>query len=229
MWNVTCDGSIIVENCHRNTAFLERHCHKKAKALIKVLKAFKPIFSLSRDFSKVTLDSDLQRDPEGLHVFDYTQLHKAHIDVGLYIQVVDFRPGSFVVFNGSIFTGGRVLDELDTYPGNAFLVRCLKNDKAEPIDVSKIFEIRIPCSHDVEGKFLEGARERWEMEYIKLDKDELERKRAEWDDHDGEFPGKFRSFDEYLKNSNLKEQINDYIRTYCYPDVELKIPVPGNK
>lgn len=71
IWNVTCDRSVIVENGHRNMGFFRVPAGKKGKELIYALEVIKPVFSLSRDFSKVVLDLDLRQHPEGFHVFDY--------------------------------------------------------------------------------------------------------------------------------------------------------------
>jgi hypothetical protein len=226
IWNVTCDGSIIVENGHRNMGFFERYGGKEVEALINALKAIKPIFSLGNDFSKITLDSDLKQDPDGFHVFDYLQLQEAGIDINIYIQAIDFRLGSFVVFNRKIFTTERLADELDTYPGHQFQIRYLKGQKPAPIEPADTFKVIIPSEDDVKNKLLESARESWNSDYGKCDRQELDEIILQWDDSEGEFPGNFSTFDEYLKNSDLEEQIDNYINIYCYPDLDLKIPFP---
>jgi hypothetical protein len=226
IWNMTCDGSIIVGNGHRNMGFFERYDGKKVKALINALETIKPIFSLNKDLSKIILESDLKQNPKGFHVFDYVQLQEAGIDISIYIQSIDFRLGSFVVFDGNLFTAERIADELDTYPGHPFLIRYLNGQKPAPIEPSETFEVIIPSLDDVKNKLLESARESWDSDYKQCELHELGEMRLQWDDDEGEFPGNFSTFDEYLENSNLEEQINDYINRYCYPDLELKIPSP---
>lgn len=229
IWNVTCDGSVIVENGHRNMGFFERYDVKKVKALINALKKVKPVFSLSRDFSKITLNSDLKQDPDEFHVFDYLQLQEVGIDINIYLQAVDFRLGSFVVFNRKIFTAERLADELDTYPGHPFLIRYLKGQKPAPIELADTFKVVIPSEDVVKNKLLENARESWNSDYRECDEQELEELGLQWDESEGEFPGKFSTFDEYFKNSELEEQIVDYINIYCYPDLDLKIPILGQE
>jgi hypothetical protein len=195
VWNVTCDGSIIVENGHRNMGFFKIPSGKKVKALINDLKAVKPVFSLSTDSSKVVLDSDLAQEPNGFHVFDYMQLQEAGIDINTYVQGIDFRLGSFVIFKRKIFTAERIADELDTYLGEPFLVRTLINGTPAPIEPTDIFEVIIPSEEDVKIKLLESFREYWCDEDQQCDQNELE------------------------------EEVEDYIAIYCYPDLNLKIPL----
>ncbi len=85
-WNVTCDGSIIVENGHRNMGFYELPSDSRTKLFIERLKFCKPVFSLSRDYSLVVSDSDLRINPNGFHVFDYAQLEDEKIDIRFYIE-----------------------------------------------------------------------------------------------------------------------------------------------
>jgi len=227
IWNVTCDGSIIVENGHRNMGFFERYDVKKVEALINALKKTKPVFSLSKNFSKIILNSDLKQDPVGSHVFDYLQLQEAGIDIGVPLQAIDSRLGSFVVSNRKIFTAERLADELDTYPGHLFLIRYLKGQKPAPMKSSETFEIIIPQRDDVKNELLESAQESWNTDYGECHEQELDEMRLQWDDSEGEFPGNFSTFDEYLKNSDLEEQIDNYIDTYCYPELDLKISTLG--
>lgn len=227
IWNVACDGSIIVENGHRNMGFFERYNSKEVEALINILKKIKPVFSLATDFSKITLDSDLKRDPDEFHVFDYMQFQEASIDIRVHLQAVDFRLGSFVVFNRKIFTAERLADELDTYPGHLFLIRYLEDQNPAPIEPADTFKIIIPSEEEVKNKLLESARESWNSDYGECDKEELDEMRLQWDESEGEFPGNFSTFGEYLKNSKLEEQIDDYTNIYCYPDLDLKIPILG--
>lgn len=196
IWNVTCDGSIIVENGHRNMGFFEKPTIKEVKVLINALKAIKPVFSLSTDLSKIILDSGLKKDSKGFHVFDYAQLQEAGIDITDYIQLIDFRLGSFVVFKKSIFTAERIADELDTYPGHPFLMRDLMGQKPAPIEPTGTLAVIIPSREDVKTKLLESARESWDSDYKQCDQHELEK------------------------------QVENYIDTYCYPDLDLKILVP---
>lgn len=196
IWNVTCDGSIIVENIHRNMGFFKKPACKKVKALIHTLKAIKPAFSLSKDFSEVVLDSNLEKDSNGFHVFDYVQLRDAGMDINSYIQVIDFRLGSFVVFTGNLFTAERIADELDAYPGRLFLIRHLRNRTPAPIELADILEVLIPSSEDVKTKLLEFVRESWDGDYKQCEPHKLE------------------------------EQVESYIDTYCYPDLDLKLPSP---
>lgn len=194
IWNITCDGSIIVENVHRNMAFFKRPLGKKTRVLVNSLKPIKPVFSLSKDFSRVVLDSDLEQDPSGLHVFDYEQLYDAGIDIKAYLEVIDFRLGSFVVYAGKIFTAERVADELDDYPGRPFIIRHLEGRRPAPIEPADIFDISVPPREDARTKLLEGFEESLGDEYTQIDPHELE------------------------------GEIEDYIDTYCYPDLDLKIP-----
>ena len=187
IWNVTCDRSIIVENGHRNMGFFEKLAGKKAKALVDVLKTIKPAFSLRADFSKIVLDSGLEQNPKGFHVFDYLQLQEAGIDINDYVQFVDFRLGSFVIFKRKIFAAERIVDELDTYPGHPFLIRDLEGQ-------INTFELAIPSRKEAKTKLLELIRETRNSQIEQWDQPELE------------------------------EQIKDYIDTYCYPDLDLKIP-----
>lgn len=193
IWNVTCDGSMIVENAHRNMGFLGKHAGRGAKALLNALRAIKPAFSLGTDFSSVVLDSNLEQDANGFHVFDYAQLNDAGIDIGAYVAVIDFRLGSFVVFRGNIFMAERIADELDTYPGNPFLIRDLKGQKPAPIEPADIFKIIIPSPDTVRSKLLEYAQE--------------------------------SSYGGYEQpNLHNLEEVENYVDTYCYPDLALKIP-----
>lgn len=226
IWNVTCDRSIIVENGHRNMGFLKKYDGRRLKALISALEAIKPILSFSKDFSKITLNSDLKRNPKGFHVFDYAQLQEVGIDINVYIQVIDFRLGSFVVFNRNLFIAERLADELDTFPGRIFLIRRLEGQNPAPIEPSETFEVTIPFPSDVKSKLLENVRKSWNSDYEQCDPHELGRMRLQWNNSKGEFPGNFATFDEYLENSNLEERINNYIDSYCYPDLKLKIPAP---
>lgn len=196
IWNVTCDGSIIVENAHRNMGFLQKHAGKRVRALVNALKSMKPAFSLSTDFSRAVLDSNLEKDTDGFHVFDYAQLDDAGIDINSFVDVTDFRLGSFVVFEGNIFTADRIADELDVYPGHPFLRRHLKGQKPAMIDLTETSEIGIPSRKDVKNKLLEIARESWCSDYKQCDQYKLE------------------------------EEIGNYIDTFCYPDLDLKIPFP---
>lgn len=196
IWNVTCDKSIIIENGHRNFGFFERPAGKKVKALISLLKTIEPVFSLSVDFSRIALDSDLKQSSDGFHVFDYVQLQEASIDISDYVQITDFRLGSFVVFEKRIFTAERIADELDTYPGRPFLIRHLRGQNPAPIEPAQIFEVVIPSREDVKTKLLETARESWYSDYKQPNQHQLE------------------------------EQIENYISTFCYPDLDLKILFP---
>ncbi len=196
IWNVTCDGSIIVENGHRNMGFFKKQASKKANALISILKVIKPVFSLSTDFSKVVLDLSLEQNPNGFHVFDYAQLQEASIDINVYLQVIDFRLGSFVVFKGYVFTAERIVDELDTYPGHPFLMRHLRGQTPSPIEPTECFEVIIPSREDVKTELLESSSESRYGDYKQCDQHQLE------------------------------EQVENYIDTYCYPDLDLKIAVP---
>jgi len=227
IWNVTCDRSIIVENGHRNMGFLKKYDGRKLKALLSALETIKPIFSFTKDFSKITLDSDLKRSPKGFHVFDYAQLQEVGININVYIQVIDFRLGSFVIFNRNLFIAERLADELDTFPGYTFLIRHLEGQKPVPVEPSEIFEVTIPFPGDVKSKLLENARKSWNGNYKRCDSHGLGGTRLQRDNSESEkFPENFGTFDEYLENSNLEEQINDYIDSYCYPDLKLKIPSP---
>jgi hypothetical protein len=194
-WNVTCDGSIIVENCHRNMGFFQALVGKEAKALIMVLKTIRPVFSLSLDFTKVVLDSDLRNNPKGFHVFDYLQLQEAGVDIRAYFWGVDFRLGSFVVYKEKVFTAVRILDELDTFPGRQFLCRHLEGEKPAPIDPKGILEIIIPSRRDVRNELLVMNH--------------------------GFIGGEHKQYD----RRKLGEEIKDYIDVYCYPSLDLKIPV----
>lgn len=196
IWNVTCDGSIIVENGHRNMGFWGEPADRRAKALVKALKSIEPAFSLSTDFSRVVLDSNLERNPSGFHVFDYAQLQDAGIDIRVYVRVADFRLGSFVVFKRNVYTAERIADELDTYPGHPFLTRQLEGQRPAPIELTKTCQIIIPSREDVKNKLLEATRETLHREYKRSDQHELE------------------------------EEVDNYIDNYCYPDLALKIPVP---
>ncbi len=194
VWNVTCDGSIIVGNGHRNMGFFRRPIGRKAKTLMHLLKATKPAFSLGEEEAKVVLDSDLRQDPVGFHVFDYMQLNDANIDIKTYLGVIDLRLGSFVIFAGNIFTAERIADELDTYPGRPFLARYLKGAIPAPVEPSDVFEILVPSDEDVKHELLQDAKESLDGDYEQWEPNELEK------------------------------QIEDYIDTYCYPDLDLKIP-----
>lgn len=92
IWNVTCDRSIVVENCHRNMGFFRTLLCEEAKGLLNVLKSFRPAFSLSDDFTKVVLDSNLEKSPKGFHVFDYFQFQEAGIDINKYASRVLKKP-----------------------------------------------------------------------------------------------------------------------------------------
>ncbi|GEM_PF-6781968 len=85
IWNVACDGSIVVENGHRNMGFFKAPTRNRVNALVSALKSIQPVFSLSMDFSRVVLDSSLEQHPNGFHVFDYVQLQEAGIDIGAYV------------------------------------------------------------------------------------------------------------------------------------------------
>jgi hypothetical protein len=194
-WNVTCDGSIIVENFHRNMGFFKTLVRREAKALINVLKGIRPAFSLNEDFTKVVLDSDLEKNPQRFHVFDYLQLQEERVDIGDYVRDIDFRLGSFVVYREVIFKAVRILDELDTFPGRQFLCRHLEGQKPAPIDPKGIFEIVIPSRKDVRSELLVMNQ--------------------------GFIGGKYQRYDQ----RKLREEIKDYVDTYCYPSLDLKIPV----
>jgi hypothetical protein len=194
-WNVTCDGSIIVENCHRNMGFFKTLVGREAKALIKVLKRIKPAFSLSKDFTRVVLDSDLEKNPRGFHAFDYLQLWEAGVDINNYVWGVDFRLGSFVVCKGIIFTAVRIVDELDTYPGRQFLCRHLEGQVPAPVDPKSILEIVVPSRKDVRNELLEMNREF--------------------------MGGKYKRYDQ----RKLEEEIKAYVDVYCQPSLDLKIHV----
>lgn len=195
VWNVTCDGSIIVENFHRNMGFFRRQIGREAKAsLLNALKTIKPAFSLSEGPARVVLGSDLEQDPDGFHVFDYVQLDEANIDIKAHVQVIDFRLGSFVVFAKRIFTAERIADELDTYPGRPFLIRYLKDGVPVPIKPENIFGIVVPSDKDVRGELQQDAYESLRDE-----------------------PGE-------CKPHELEAQVDNYIDTYCYPDLDLKLP-----
>jgi hypothetical protein len=186
IWNVTCDGSIIVENGHRNMGFFERSAGKKAKILTSLLRPVNPVFSLSTNPLGIIFDLDLARAPNGFHVFDYTQLQKAGIDINDYVQINDFRLGSFVVSKGIIFAAERIADELDAYPGRPFLVRDLEGQ-------IKTFKLAIPSRKEAKIKLLEIVQETMGGQSEQQNQHELE------------------------------EQIRDYIETFCYPDLDLKI------
>jgi hypothetical protein len=195
-WNVTCDASIIVENCHRNMGFQKTLVGKEAKPLIKTLKTMSPAFSLNDSFTKVVLDSDLVKSPKGFHVFDYLQLQEAGIDINNYVRGIDFRPGSFVVFKGNIFTGIRIVDELDTYPGRTFLYRQLKGQRPDRIEPTRVFQVITPSRREVENELLDMNREFMGTEYEQCDR------------------------------LALRREIKDYIDVYCYPNLDLKIAAP---
>lgn len=192
-WNVTCDGSIIVENCHRNMGFFKTLVRREAKALINVLKGIRPAFSLNEDFTKVVLDSDLEKNPQRFHAFDYLQLQEASININNYVRGIDFRPGSLVVFKGNIFTGVRIVDELDTYPGRTFLYRQLKGQRPAPIDPTRILRVVIPSRREVKDELLDMNREFMNTEY------------------------------EQCGKLALRREIKEYIDVYCFPDLGLKI------
>lgn len=193
IWNVTCDGSIVVENWHRNMGFFKSPTDEKVRAFISILKAIKPVLSLSTDFSKVVLNSDLKRHPKGFHVFDYVQIQEAGIDINAFLLVSDFRLGSFVVFKGNIFTPQRIVDELDTYPGRPWLKRHLRGQEPAPVEAKDVLEIVIPFRKDVKNNLLKAA------------------------DESG-------CDDEQPDMHVLQGQVEHYIDTYCYPDLDLKIP-----
>lgn len=195
MWNVACDGSIIVENWHRNMGFFKNYASKEVKTLVNALKSIKPVFSLSADFSTVVLDLDLQRAPSAFHVFDYVRLQDTGIDIRAYFQVTDLRLGSFVVFQGRIFTAERIADELDTYPGHPFLPRHLIGQKPAPIESKEIMKIIIPSREDVKSMLLQAARQSCYGE------------------------------PEESERHKLEEEVEEYLDIYCYPDLHLKIPV----
>lgn len=196
IWNVTCDGSIIVENGHRNMGFFEKTPGEKLKEFVEALKAIKPVFSLNIDLLKIVIDSDLEQNPNGFHVFDYAQLQKANINIDDYVHVIDFRLGSFVISKRSIFTAERIADELDAYPGHPFLIRHLRGQTPAPVEPTETFKVIIPYPDDVKAKLLESSRESWYGDYGQRNKHKLE------------------------------EQVENYIDTYCYPDLDLKISIP---
>jgi hypothetical protein len=198
-WNVTCDGSIIVENFHRNMGFFKMLVGKEAKGLVRRLKTIRPVFSLSWDFTNVVLDAGLEDNPQWFHVFDYLQLQEAGVDISNYVWGIDFRLGSFVVYKGRIFAAVRILDELDTFPGRQFLCRHLEGQKPAPIDPKGIFEIVVPSRKDVISELLVMNK--------------------------GFMGGKYQRYD----RRKLWKEIEDYVDTYCYPDLDLKIPVPCHR
>jgi hypothetical protein len=141
------------------------------------------------------LDLDLAQEPNGFHIFDYMQLQKADIDIKAYMRGIDFRLGSFVVFKGKIFTAERIADELDTYPGEPFLVRSIIDGTPTPIEPMDISGVIIPSEEEIKIRLLESYREYCCDENQQCDQNELE------------------------------EEVENYIGIYCYPDLDLKIPL----
>lgn len=100
-----------------------------------------------------------------------------------------------MVFKRRVYTGIRIVDELDTYPGRPFLYRYLKRQSPALIEPTNICKITVP------------SRRMAIHELIKMNQELANRRHGE---------SNLRA---------LKRRIENYVDVYCFPQLDLKIPL----